>query len=253
MLNLLPILLVLTTAVSSLHCMETPSKKTFFQRKASKKSMSSPTISEQTNISYIEHELITATRNKDSDTIKFHLSNRYANLNEIRDLQKNTLLHCAAMHLNLDAIDIFLNEPRIDSSIKNINNQLAHEFLNPHDNRNITLCATLKTAKNPEELSEQISTMRSMLFARVTLDITATQECVPFRPIYQKQGFITSTLMNDIIKIIIAKSKLVETNKQSAELPLSALLPSYTKNDDFMKNMVFFRLNLPELNSTWLK
>ena len=259
MLNLLFLLFVSTAAVSSLQCMEmtlqdsdksskkTNDKKAFFQKRSSKKSLSSPVISEQIHVSYIEHELITATRNKDYETIQFHLSNRYANLNEIRDPQKNTILHCAAMYLNLEVIEIFLKEPRIDSSIRNINNKLALDLINPHNNT--TLCAILET--NPE-LSDKISTVRNALFARATLDITTTQECVPFRLIYQKQGFITSNLMNDLIKIIRAKSKLVETNKQAEELPSSALLPIYA-NDDFIRDMVFFRLSLPEINNTWLK
>jgi hypothetical protein len=257
-------------------------KKSIFHRKSSQKSVSLSSINEKKEI-YNEHALITAARNKDHNTIKFHLSNRYFNPN-VQNLELNTPLHYAAENGDSIAIQLFLNDPRIDASIKNVNNRTARDLVdisiinslidtaktkNPSLEKleNLDPSNAITPLKNEEGVTELITLMdqknqllerRRTIFARASLDIITAQECATIKPTYQN-GLITAGLINETIQKIKAKIRAIEekqitqhNSEDCGDLPPSALLPQYA-TDEFMRDMVFFRLSLDAVNSAWLK
>jgi hypothetical protein len=234
-------------------------KKSFFQRRPSKKSVSLTSL-EHKEI-YIEHSLITAARNRDHDTIKFHLSNRYFNPN-IQDLELNTSFHYAAENQDNIAIALFLSDPRIDASIRNIKKQMARDLIDIAKVRALMENTKLGNTKLHNELVTfhgELTELRRKIFARATLDITTTEECRTIMPTYQ-QGRITAELINETIQKIKAKIQAIEKKQAVIEadetyggnLPSSAQFPPYA-TDNFLMEMIFFRLSLNAINKTWLK
>lgn len=275
MLLLVCILFFTATATFSLQSMEptgkeisgTKDKKSIFPRRSSKKSVSLSSMNEHKE-PYIEHSLIVAARNKDYNTIRFHLSNRYFNPN-IQNLELNTPLHEAAINKDAAAVQLFLNDPRIDASIRNIHHKTARDMVDLSQVNSL-----INTAKNDiksgniedakrnlihlQNREDQLIELRRTMFARITLDIMTTQECAIIKPVYQ-QGLITAQLINETIEKIKAKIRAIEKKQETSEddetdrnLPASALFPPYA-TDNFIMDMIFFRMNLHTTDSYWLK
>ncbi len=233
-------------------------RKSIFQRRPSKKSVSLSSINEHKEI-YIEHSLITAARNKNHDTIKFHLSNRYFNPN-VQDPELNTPFHYAAENQDDVAIALFFSDPRIDTSMRNIKNKMARDLIDIAKIRDL-----MKSTKPGTKLHDglvtfhdELTELRRTMFARATLDIITTQFCTTIRPTYQ-QGLITTELINETIQQIKTKIRAMEKKQETLDaheadgnLPPSALLPPYA-TDNFIMDMIFFRLSLNAINKTWLK
>jgi hypothetical protein len=175
----------------------------------------------------------------------------------IRDLINITKINKTTLYNEL----VILHE-----QFKNINNE--------------TIDALIKASKLPDlieiaktnddtfhtklvKLHDQLVELRRTLFARATIDIITAQECISeisdcknckksLMELYQiNQSFITPQLINAAIQNIKNKIDIIENN-QKEKLPPSAKLPLYA-TDDFIMDMIFFRLNFNAINSTWLK
>jgi ankyrin repeat protein len=233
-------------------------KKSLFRR-PSKKSVSLSPLNEHKEI-YSEHALIIAARKKDHDAIKFHLSNRYFNPN-VQNLELNTPFHEAAINCDKEAIALFLSDPRIDASIRNIKKEMARDLIDIAKVRDSMENTKISNTKYNElaTFHGQLIELRRTMFARATLDVITTQECKTIKPTYQ-QGRITAELINETIQKIKAKIQATEKKQAVIEadetyggnLPSSAQFPPYA-TDNFLMEMIFFRLSLNAINSTWLK
>ena len=276
--------LALVTTAYSMELTVKKNKRPSLTRKHSKKSFSSPAINDYKEVK--EHPLIFATRSKDHNLIKFYLSDPYSDLNS-QDLELNTALHHAAINEDNVTIKLFLHDPRIDASIKNINHRTARDLVDTSKIQDLIDKAkvnnpslqkledlghsnVIKHLKNVESAMEFIEllnqkdhlfSLRSIIFARATLDIITTQECntimteckKTLREIYQKR-LITPDLMATTIQNIKQKIQSIENQQcdDDRDLPPSAQFPLYA-TDDFILKMIYFRLNLHETNNTWVK
>jgi hypothetical protein len=236
MLNLLIILLLSSTTTFSLKSMnEQPSKKigrseskrTGWYRRNSDKSLSFPSLNEPKTIAFMQqdHPLIAAARSQNHDQIKFYLKNPHLNPN-VQNRWYNTALHYSALAKDHVAIMLFINDPRIDVSIKNNDHRTVHDFID-------------KNEFNGHE-------MRLKLFARATIDTITKTGCAQMKPLYE-QGAMTNDHLIDLIATIKNKILTIEQkqcdNHNDRELPALACLPDYI-TDEFLTNKIWFLLSL---------
>jgi hypothetical protein len=180
-----------------------------------------------------EHGLIRAAHNNDLPTIKGFLSNRHLNPNNILEIKtRNTPLHCAAIHKHIDAINLLFMDSRVDASTTNNEYKTARELIT-FDMQDLTSPATLASIA-----------LRHKFFGRASLDFFTTKEALAIEPMYSN-GDMTPELFNMAIESIKTRISIVKDSQQQ-ELPKDATdLPPYA-DDDFILNMLLFRLALPK-------
>jgi hypothetical protein len=235
MLYFLSVLFCVTILSSSLQSMDTIAKRSGKKNHKSHSDGTIKPVKQKNNFQSFsrksneqqEHILIIAARNRDHNTIKFYLANPYINPN-IQDKSGNTALHIVALFKHVQLIDIFFNNPRIDSSIRNEQNKTARECI---------------SGKEEEDYS-----LRAKFFARISLDMIVEREATNILPDYAS-GIITNDHLDATIKTV-KYSMSVDKEKQIDDqaLPDEVGLPLYA-DDTFIMNMLLFRLankiNLP--------
>jgi len=234
MLNLLFIALLSTTIISSLHCAEPKetkeSKSTlskFIKTKRSTRSLSSnqltPTIiNAKIHTIAIEHEFLTAVRNKNNQEIQFHLSNPCLKLN-MQDEHGNTALHIATNNFNAPIILQLLTLYQVDPTIRNKKLFMAHQ-----------LTTTLTVNK------DELTPIKYALFRASTIHFTMVKECEQIL-LTKPQGNITSEEMKQAIQNIKTTITTTESN-QDRKLPKKTRLND-SNEDEFIQNKIFYTLN----------
>jgi len=185
-----------------------------------------------------------ATWTRNYDFMKVYLRDPYADPNPI-DLKGYTPLMHAAANQDVEAMRLLLNNPGVDSMIKNLDNKAAHDLIfdkKTFDQKTNTLIIDHRI--DPALMDKQSLELKRMLFARMTLDTIAKQESKPIKSIYER-GTLEPAIMDDVIKIIKSKIDAIEKKQIEADdtmLPSSALLPTYA-TDDFIMDMIYFRIH----------
>jgi len=230
MFHLLFITLLSTTIISSSHCAESREPKSALSkliknkrttRSSSSNQLTSTITNTKINNIIIEHEFLTAVRNKNNQEIQFHLSNPCLKLN-MQDEHGNTALHIATNDFNAPIILQLLTLHQIDPTIRNNKLFMAHQ-----------LAATLTVNK------EELTPIKYALFRASTIQFTTVQECEKIL-LTKPQGNITRVEMEQAIKNIKDTIKKIE-NSQQKPLPKETRLDN--NEDKFIQNKIFYTLN----------
>lgn len=174
-----------------------------------------------------ESAVINAIRNQDIPAIEAYVNNLEENLNQ-QNKYGNSSLHYAALLKNPTIINLLFSSPETDSSLKNNNNQTASELIQGDDSL-------------PE--------VRTLLFARLTLDKIVRQETfLMLMNSHIKNLSISNQLIIDTINIIKNKIRKIESSQGGSELPEAALLPKYA-TDEFIFSMIQSRMSSEQIET----
>ncbi len=198
-----------------------------------RKSVSMSDLLEQKEIQS-QNPFINAVDNKNDSMIEFYLKDPYFNPNVQDCITLDTAFHYAAAQRNTPLIKTLLQDHRIDASIRNRKKQTARDAFISHDLMNPT----------EEELH-----VRTIIFARITLDTIIEQQAQRLKDIYFSHSMSPETL-DAMVEIIKKKFLLFQTKQHGDQaIPESALLPAYATND-FIRNTIRFRIAQQALRNT---
>ncbi len=133
------------------------------------------------------------------------------------DKYNNTPLHHACLHQQYAIVKLFLNDFRINSSLKNEEGDLANQLL--------------------VETFENIKALKLFFFMRSRLDLVVDKEVKELRLECASEK---SDSINQSI-IVIQKSIAEDHEKQTEDRTIPEMVDSPI-NDDFIRNMIIYRL-----------
>jgi hypothetical protein len=179
-----------------------------------------------------EHPFIVAVKDSNQTLIKNYLGYDYFDPNIYYNgsgTAFHACIHICIFRKDFSLLKIFLEEPRIDTTIKNKTlQQTGHDVLKQR-----------RLQEKNQALKETMYIEQQKLFAQLTLDMTTNDVCSTLQPSYQR-GLVTDAIITNAINDITSTIRRIE-NSQEEELPLLCRFPSYAKFG-YMKTKILFVL-----------